>query len=137
MSNDNVNDSKIIEDVNILLGITSIVENTLVDSRTLIINGVHVFSDSTSDGVDEIVKSNIPVKLNKSFEFPCTDYEFMVVPTELSSCESSEFLVIIQQMIFSVSSFNDCLEFMSKSSISPLERLDVCLRIRYILSYHL
>ena len=76
--------------------------------------------DSTSYDVNETLESNIPAMPNKSFEFPCAYYGFMVVPTELSSSESSEFLVMIQQIIFGVFSFNDCLEFVSKSNILPL-----------------
>ena len=83
-------------------------------------------SDSTSDDVDEIVESNIPAMLSKSFEFPCADYGFMVVLVELTPNESSEFLVMIQQMIFGVSSFTSCLEFVPKSNIPSLEGLDVC-----------
>ena len=78
-------------------------------------------SNSISDSVDEIVKSNIPVVPSKSFEFPCVEYEFMVIPAELSSSESSEFLVMIQHVISGVFSFTGCLEFVSKSSIPLLE----------------
>ena len=39
---------------------------------------------------------------------------------------SSEFLIMIQQMISNVSSFTGCLKFVPKSSIPPLERFDVC-----------
>ena len=50
----------------------------------------------------------------------------MVILTELSSSESSEFLAMIQQMISDVFSFTGCLEFVPKSSISPLEGFNVC-----------
>jgi len=50
----------------------------------------------------------------------------MVVPTELTSSESSEFLAMIQQMISCVSSFTGCSEFVLKSSIPLLEGLDMC-----------
>jgi len=103
--NDNVIDTKVIEDDNILPEITSIVKDTLVDFDTPIINEVHVSSDSTNDDVNEIFESNIPAEPSKSFEFSCADYGFMVVPTELSSSESSEFLVMIQQIISGVSLF--------------------------------
>jgi len=59
-------------------------------------------------------------------ESPRVDYDFMVIPSELSSSESSEFCAIIQQVISSVSSFTGCLEFVSESSITPLAGLDVC-----------
>ena len=45
-------------------------------------------SDSTSDDVDEIVEFNIPTMPSKLFEFPCVDYEFMIVNAELSSTKS-------------------------------------------------
>ena len=69
MPSDNVDDSKVVEDVNILSEIISIVENTLIDSDTSIIDKVHVFSNSTSDDVDEIVEFNMPTVPSKSFEF--------------------------------------------------------------------
>jgi len=71
--NDNVDDLTVLEDVNTLPEITSIVKDTLVDFGTSIIDKVHVSSDGTSDDVDEIVASNISVVPNKSFEFPCAD----------------------------------------------------------------
>jgi len=54
-----------------------------------------VSSDSTSNDADEIVESNIPAEPNKSFIFPCANYKFMVVHTELSSSESSEFVTMM------------------------------------------
>ena len=48
----------------------------------------------------------------------------MVIPAELSSSESFEFLTMIQYMISGVSSFTCCLELVLKSSIPSLERLD-------------
>ena len=59
-------------------------------------------SDSTNDDMVEIVESNISAEPSKSFEFLCVDYEFMIIPNELSSSESSEFLAMILQMIFGV-----------------------------------
>jgi len=61
--------------------------------------------------VDEIVEPNTTAVPSKSFEFSCAEYSFMVVPIDSSSSESSEFLVMIQQMVSSASSFNDILEF--------------------------
>jgi len=37
--------------------------------------------------VNEIVESNIPAVPRKSFEFPCVEYSFMIVPTESYSSE--------------------------------------------------
>jgi len=56
-------------------------------------------SDSTNNDVDEIVESYIPTEPSKSFEFSCVDYGYMIIPTELSSSESSKFLVMIQQKV--------------------------------------
>ena len=67
-------------------------------------------SDSTSDDVDELFESNIPATVYiKSIGFSCADYDFMVVPIESSSSESSEFLAMIQQVISNASSFIGCL----------------------------
>ena len=60
VSSNNVNDSKVVDDVNILLEITNIVKKILVDSCTPIIDEVHVSSDSTNNNANEIVESNIP-----------------------------------------------------------------------------
>jgi len=99
VSSDNANDLKVVEDVNILPKITRIIENTLVDSGTSVIDEVNISSDSTGDDVNEIIEFNISVVLSKSFEIPCIDYGFMIVHAELSSSESSEFLAIIESMI--------------------------------------
>ena len=74
MPSDNVDGSKVVEDVNLLHEIISIVENILVDFGIPIIDEVHVSPDSTSIDVDEIVESSIPIMPSKSFEFPCIDY---------------------------------------------------------------
>jgi len=49
----------------------------------------------------------------------------MVVLTESSSNESLEFIVIIQHVISSASSFIDCLEFIPESNLS-LTGFDMC-----------
>ena len=51
MPNDNVNDSKIVKNVNILPKITSIVKDTLVDSGAPIIDDANVSSNNISDDV--------------------------------------------------------------------------------------
>ena len=70
----------------------------------------------------------IPAEPSKSFEFPCTDYGFIVVLVVLSFSESFGFPAMIHHMIFDISFFTSYLEFVPKSSIPPLERLDVCPR---------
>ena len=69
-SSDNINDSKVVDDVNILPEVTNIVENTLVDFGTPIIDEVYRSFDSTNNDLDEIVKFTIPAVLVRSFEFP-------------------------------------------------------------------
>jgi len=72
--------------------------------------------------------SLIPAEPCKSFEFSCADYGFMVVLAALSFSESFGFPAMIQHMIFDISFFTGYLEFVPKSSIRPVERLDVCPR---------
>jgi len=55
---DDVNDSKVVEDVHIHFEIFGIVEDPLVNSDTLIIDESHVFSADSSDVVDALVDSN-------------------------------------------------------------------------------
>ena len=57
---DDVDDSKIVEDVHVLSKTASIIEDISVGSGTPIIDEVHMSFDSTSNDVDEIVKVNIP-----------------------------------------------------------------------------
>ena len=42
----------------------------------------------------------------------------MIIPTESSSSDSSEFLAMIQQVVSSASAFTSCLEFITESSLS-------------------
>ena len=49
MPSDDVDDSRAVEDVYIPHKITSVVEDTLVDSSTLILNEIHVSSEGRSD----------------------------------------------------------------------------------------
>ena len=44
---------------------------------------------------------------SKSFEFPCVEYSFMIVPIDSSSSESHELLGMIKQII-SNASFSGC-----------------------------
>ena len=73
--------------------------------------------------MDGIIEPNTPTMPGKSFESPCAEYNFMVVPIDSSFSESPEFLAMIQQMISSAS-FSSCLEFVSESNVPP--SLDVC-----------
>ena len=83
-------------------------------------------SDSASDDMDEIVESNIPSMPNQSFEPPYAEYSFIVIPIDSSFGESPEFLIKIQQMVSSISSFLGCLEFVSESNVPPSAGINVC-----------
>ena len=55
VSSDEVDDSKVVEDVHISSKTASIIEDIAVGSDTPIIDEIHMSSDSASDNVDEIV----------------------------------------------------------------------------------
>ena len=97
MPSNDVDDS-VVEDVHVPSKTAGIIEDISVGSNISIIDEARMSSDSTSDNVNEIVKSNIPAMPRKSIEFTCAEYSFMVVPTESYSSESPEFLAMIQQM---------------------------------------
>ena len=86
--------------------------------------------------MDEIVEHNTintPTVPCQPFESPCAEYSFMVVPIDSSLSELLEFLAKIQQMVSSVSSFFNCLEFMSESNVPPSAGIDVC-HLRHVIS---
>jgi len=91
-------DSKVVEDIHVPLKTASIIKDITIDCGTSIFVEIHVSSNSIGDDVNEIVESNILAVLRKLFEFPCAEYSFMVVPTELYSSEPLEFLAMIQHM---------------------------------------
>ena len=72
----------------------------------------------------ETVDSSI-VTFSGPYESPRVDYDFMVVPTESSSSESSEFLVMIQHVVSNAFSFTSYLEFLPGSNLL-LARFNVC-----------
>ena len=121
VSNNDVDNSKVIEDVHVPIKIASIIKDITVDFGTEIFDEIHVSFDSIGDDVNEIVESNIPVVPKKSFEFPYAEISFMAIPTESYPNESSEFLSMIQQMVSSVSFFTDHLEFIPESILSLAE----------------
>ena len=100
---DDVDDSKVVEDVNVPSKTASIIENIAVSSDILIINEIHMSSDSASDDVDEIVEPNTPTMPSKPFESPCAEYSFMIVHIDSTFSEALEFLTKFQQMISSAS----------------------------------
>ena len=56
MPSDDVDDSRVVGDIYIPSKIISVVDDTLVDFSTLILNEVHVSSESTSDIMDVLVE---------------------------------------------------------------------------------
>jgi len=83
-----VDDSKVVENVHVLSKTASIIEDIAVGSDTSIIDEIHKSSDSASDDVDEVVEPNTPTVPSKPFESHCTEYNFMVVPIDSSFSES-------------------------------------------------
>ena len=77
---DDIDDSNVIKDVHVPSKTASIIKDIVVDSDTPIIDEVHMSSDSTSDDLDEIVKSNTQTMPSKLFEFPFAEYNFMIGP---------------------------------------------------------
>ena len=65
-SND-VDDSKVVEDVHILFEISSVVEEFLVNSGAPIIDDSHVFSADISDVVDASVESSTSCQMISLF----------------------------------------------------------------------
>ena len=124
MSSNDVNDSKVIEDVHVPPKTVSIIEDISVGSDTPIIDEIYWSSDSASDDVDEIIEPNTLTVPSKPFESPCAEYSFMVVLIDSSFSESPEFLTKIQHMVYSASSFSGCLEFVCESNVLP--SLDMC-----------
>ena len=96
VSSNDVDDSKVVEDVHVPLKTASIIEDISVGSDMPIIDEIHVSSDGTSDDMDEIVEPYIPTMPSKLFESPCAEYSFMIVPIDSSLKESPEFLAKIQ-----------------------------------------
>ena len=90
---DEVDDSKVVEDVQVSSKTLNIIEDIAVDSvTTQIIDESHMSSDSANDDVDEIVEPHIPTVPSQPFESPCAETSFMVIPINLSFRESPEFL---------------------------------------------
>jgi len=61
VSSDDVDDSKVVEDVHVPPKTASIIEDLSVGFSTPIFDETYVSSDSSSDDVNELVESNIPV----------------------------------------------------------------------------
>jgi len=66
VASDDVDDSKIVEDVHVSPKTASITGDILVGSSTPIFDEAHVSSDSTDDDMNDIVESNIPALASQS-----------------------------------------------------------------------
>jgi len=75
---DDVDNSKVVENVHVPSNTSSIIEDIIVGSDTLIIDEIYMSSNSTIDDVDEIVEPSTPAVPSKLFEFSCAEYSFMV-----------------------------------------------------------
>ena len=126
MSSNDVDDSKVIENIHVTPKTVSIIEDIAVDFDKLIINETYMSSDSVSNDVNVKFEPNTTIVPSKLVEFPHAEYSFMIIPTDSFFRKSPEFLVKIQQMISSTSSFLSCLEFVSESNVLPSAGLDVC-----------
>ena len=82
---DEVDDSKAVKDDQVSSQTINIIEDIAVDS------------DSANDDVDKTVEPNVPTAPNQSFESPCVEPSFMVIPINSSFRESPEFLAKVQQ----------------------------------------
>ena len=79
MPTNDVDDSKVVEDVYVPPKNVSIIRNITVGFGTPIFYEAYVSSDSTSNDVNKIVESNILALPSKSIEFLCAEYSFMVI----------------------------------------------------------
>ena len=108
-----INNSRIIENVQISSEITSDVDE-LIKSSTPALDEIHIHEESISDVQDALVESNTPshnVKCSFSTSTTKEEIEHKIVATSVDTSESLWFFLIIYQVTPSVSSFSDCLEF--------------------------
>ena len=73
MPTDDIDDSKVVDDVHVPSKTASIIEDIAVYSNKPIIDEIYMSSDSVSDDMDEIVEPNTPTVPSKPFESPCAD----------------------------------------------------------------
>ena len=80
---DDVDDSKVVENVQVFLKTVSIIEDIAVGFDTLIIDETHMSSDSASNNVNVKVEPNTTTVPSKPVESSRAEYSFMIVPTVL------------------------------------------------------
>ena len=116
MPSDDVDDSKVVENVHVHSEISSVVEDPLVNPATPIIDESHVSSAGTND-VKVLVDSSTPIS-DETYVHEDNqgsqkiEIEFIVAtPSVFSSTKSLEFLNMIYHVNSSASFFSGCLEF--------------------------
>ena len=111
-------------------------EDTLVDHSTPILSEIHVSSEDTSDVVDTLVESSTLIAAEINVQEDDQDSQETKIKSIIatfsvsSSTELLEFLAMIHQVIFGVSSFSGCLDFSSEFIQNY-----VCPRL-ILISYH-
>jgi len=81
---DDVDDSKVVENVYVPFEIISVIENTLVDSSPPILDEVHVFFEGISNVVDTSVESNTPISDDiYAHEGDTSDSEYILVESSM------------------------------------------------------
>jgi len=110
---DDINNSRIIEDVHIPFEITSDVDE-LIKSSALTLDEIYVHEESISDIHEALVESSTPSHDVRCSLFTSTieeEIEHEIITTSVDSSESLGFPPIVCQITLSVSSFSDCLKF--------------------------
>ena len=120
MPSDDVDDSKVVEDVHVYSESFSTIQDTSIDPCPPILNEILMSSTGTSDIVDALVDSNtlIPNEIyihEKNQESQEIEIESIIATPSMSSFnELLEFLAMLHQISPGVSSFSGCLKFSPK-----------------------
>jgi len=113
---DDIDNSRIVEYVHIPSEVTSNVVDELLKSSTPTFD-IHVPEESINDVQDALVESStLSHSVRCSLSTPTIEekIEHKMVTTSVDTNESLGFLLIVCQVISSVCSFSNCLEFFCK-----------------------
>jgi len=137
---DDVDNSKVVDDVHVHSEISSIIEDTSIDPCLPILNEIPMSSESTTDVVDALVESNAHIT-DETYVYK-DDQEsqeteigsIIATPSMSSSSKSLEFLAMLHQVSSGLSSFSGCLEFspeffqisIGPSDVIPLAVFEAC-----------